>query len=242
VDVENKVGAYLIENNEYQIWIYSDNHPPYFKGLYSADIAGTKYITLGTFSPEQESPGDSFNKNVKYYLYLTNDSQNSTFMNFFYNDSSENTNSINLVITDVVTGAVRYTSTFTNVSEMMTQINVTQWMNNSNKITFTADVAGFSTYSSIKTFGNSLLQISRSIFQYVGENWMNWFILLLICSLAIMGTVKSGNILNLIVCGAAAVFVFVFHWWQLNVGVLILCAIIALLTFLKSREKEAYYT
>jgi hypothetical protein len=241
LDIQAKIGAYLIENNEYQVWIYSDNNPPFFKGIYSADIVGEIHIVLGSFAPVIDTNVQSFSNNVTMYVVMSNDSTvNTTYINLAYNDSTDLTTQVVWTITnDSDAGELLYTMTSTNMSVFNGQFNMSPYVNtdfvSKALITYNGIVYTVTEHSSIRVMSDKILSL-------LGQTFTNWIIFLLVCLLAIMGTVKSGNILNLVICGIGAFFVFVAHWWQLSVGVLLLCAIFTVITFLKSRDKEAYYT
>jgi hypothetical protein len=239
LDMEGKFKTYLIENNNYQIWIYSDNQPPFMQGTYIADTVVNKYITLGSFSPEMSAGSPSFNNNVYYYIYLNNDTANNTWINILYNDTSSLTTSIVWTIYNESDGTLYDTITIVNASYFFASYNITPLINGSLSSNLLFAYAG-KNYNDKRTFG--LREFSQEIFTFVTKTWMNWALFILITILAIMSTVKTGNIMNLFICGVAAFFVFAMKWFELGIGVLIFVVIITIIGFLKSREKEGYYT
>jgi hypothetical protein len=72
VDIESKITAFLLLNEEYTIKIFSDNQPDRIIGRYNADDSGVKYLRL--FEVTLSADPSGFSPEVYYYSYLVNES------------------------------------------------------------------------------------------------------------------------------------------------------------------------
>jgi hypothetical protein len=71
----------------------------------------------------------------------------------------------------------------------------------------------------------------------ISQDALNWFFLLFLSIVAIIGTIKTANVLSIILIGFATLFV-VFGWLGLSMGVLLLSALVSLIAILKEGEKD----
>lgn len=87
VDIEGKITAFLLLNEEYTIKVFSDNQPDRIIGRYNADDSGVKYLRL--FDVSLSATPSGFSPDVYYYAYLVNES-GSYNIKVAYNDTTGN--------------------------------------------------------------------------------------------------------------------------------------------------------
>lgn len=237
IDIENKIGAYLIENREYIIEVHSDNNPIRVIGFYSADIGGDKILRL--YGIDLASQPSGWTNSVSYATTMANISGNMTVL-AVYDDLENQTNSVtfNVYSGSYPGGAVVHTSIVNNASEI--------------EFTWDATAAGYENdtlYSELvidhqseglRTFVrlvNEITRIPLAILNHISPQFMNWFITLFLGVLAIMATISTANHVSMVLIGFAALFVL-FGWYQLAWGIIALAGVIALLSLLKQGDKN----
>jgi hypothetical protein len=90
-DIEQKIGAFLIENHKYIIQILSDNLPIYTIGDYAADLSGTKNIRL--YQVGLYDPASGGNETILGNFFVLNSTQDNSTIRFRYQDDRGNTTS-----------------------------------------------------------------------------------------------------------------------------------------------------
>jgi len=228
VDVENKIGAYLIENHEYIIEVHSDNNPVRVLGFYSADISGEKVLKLYDITLQPTPSGVI--KDISYVVDIVN-TTGDDILTAVYDDKQNLTTAVTFtVVRDTYNGTVLYTSTVSGESQIQFEYNITPYEN----VTLFAEMqiqrpTGDFTYT--KRI-REVTQITLEIFQFVSQSWFNWFFTILLSVIAIYATIKTANQVTAALLGLAALFV-IFGWYGVSWGVLGLCILVALLAILK---------
>lgn len=235
IDIENKIGAYLIENHEYTVEVHSDNNPVRVMGVYSADSAGDKNLRLYDIGVY---PGESlvFDNTVTWSTGVINDSGN--YMAFLkYADTENLTTSLNWsVYQDSSLGALLYSIEVPDFYNIEYQYDVSSYINSTLVSVIAVDHPGLSEHS-FSRFINTASQITLSIMSYINQQFMNWFLTLFIGIVALMATIRTANIMNLSMIGLASLFV-IFGWFTLTWGILVLAFIVSIISFLKSEDRR----
>lgn len=232
IDIENKIGAYLILNNEYIVEVHSSNYPTRVVGTYSADIAGEKIIRLYDIGLYPQPSG--FSNTVSMRMFFNNDTKKAYFI---YNDSASQTESVMFEIReDSSTGALLYGP-------------VT--LNNQQNIEYDVDMSLYenTTFVGIATINhkeggehivgkilNKVSEINLAIIDFIGQNLLNWIITLLLATLALMATIRTANMTSLAIIGLAAIFTL-FGWYTISWSALALATLISILSILKEGGK-----
>jgi hypothetical protein len=231
-DIENKLGTYLIENDEYIIEVHSDNHPIQVIGLYGADEGQDKIINMYDVSLETEQEG--FFQNARYTIAIVNESNISSII-FSYNDPENLTDSVQFkAYRDRLHGTLIYESeVYTNITNLgAIMFPITDYLNYSlaGEIIINHQTAGLQTVAKLvnKNWG-----ISLGIEDYVSQEFMNWFFIILLSIVAIYTSART-NIMGLVISGIALIFML-FGWFQVSAGVLGLAILISILSMLKGK-------
>jgi len=230
-DIENKIGAYLIENNEYIVEVHSDNQPLLILGTYSADSTGEKVLTLNEVTIV---PGNNLNfeNNVYWYAGIYNIS-NTTYVRGRYIDLGNLTTSVTFYVwLDEFNGTILY------VSPIVDSYDI-EWLWNASAHNESTLVAGF--YISHPELSNHWVgrvvqvyqTISLGIEQYLNSYTLNWFFTLLLGTIALMATIRTANYVSMLLVGMGGLFVM-FGWFSLTWVVLALAGLFSLLTILRS--------
>jgi len=231
VDVENKIGAYLIESNEYIIELHSDNYPTRILGTYSADLAGPKTLRLYEIGITPEP--SSYINSVSHSVGLENRTTD-TFAVAVYNDSLNQTNSVTWTIYEnTYGGPVLHTLTTTEPNFIM-EFNMTPHMNKT-----TVSILEINHQQGTYDSGRILHEFSEivlGILEYISQDFLNWFFTILIGVFAIMATIRTANAVSMAMVGLSALFV-IFGWYKLSWGILALAIIFSLLALLKEGER-----
>ena len=88
----------------------------------------------------------------------------------------------------------------------------------------------------VATLLNKNWKLSLGIEEYVSQDFLNWFFILLLSVIAIYASVKT-NMVGLAITGLALLFVL-FGWFTLSMSVLGLAIVISLLDGLANRGKK----
>jgi len=229
-DIENKVGAYLIENHEYSVEVHSDNQAVLILGDYSADIAGEKAIALYDVSIYPET-SNNFENDVWWTMGTYNQS-NTTYARFRYYDRANLTTEVTFYI-----WKDNYNGTLINNYTISGSYDITYLYNISG---YSADTlyAGIEiTHPELSTHWTAkILQINAEIIlgiqTYVGENFLNWFFTLFLGGLALMATISTGNQVSMAMIGLASLFIL-FGWFTLSWSALGLAGLVSLVSILR---------
>jgi len=232
VDIENKIGAYLIESNEYIIELHSSNQPTRILGRYSADLAGTKSIRLYEITLEPEE--SSYINGVKHIVGIENRTTD-MYAVMVYNDSLNQTSSVVWTLYQNTYGGTILNTQSSSESNVEMEFNLTPFYN-STVISMLDITHSARSYTSGKIL-REVTEITLDILSYISQNFLNWFFTLLLGVLAIMATIRTANMVSISMVGLASLFV-IFGWYKLSWGTLTLAIIFALLNLLKEGEKN----
>lgn len=233
-DIEQKIGAYLIENNQYIVEIHSDNFPVYSIGIYSADSSGTKNIRLYNVGVFDDSAVNA--TGPIYYMSISNTTGDQIAF-AKYRDDDNLTTTVTFNLYDESSPFPIYTASST-AQDVIFYYNVTPYYNVSSiygeiLATRTSTIQPSIQYKDII---HEVSQISMGIFDYVSRDTVNWFLIILLGMLAIMGTIQTANYVSIAMIGLAALFV-AFGWLTISAGVLALAGLISLIALLKEGER-----
>lgn len=242
VDIENKIGAYLVSSHEYNVYVHSDNNPIRFMGPYSADLTGEKVLRLYDINIDSDTDGVG---DVKIYTSVTTfniSKQNLPDVNATDEFAITTYNDINNLTTSVTWNLYqdRYNGTLITTSTINDQATISQGLEFTYNITSLGNVTLVSeiifvrssiTQKYIKTI-KVFTEIVLDVFAYVDQEFLNWMFTILLSIIAIYATVRTGNMVALALIGFAALFVM-FGWFTMSIGILALSALIALIAVLK---------
>jgi hypothetical protein len=230
IDIENKVGSYLIENDEYVIEVHSDNLPIQIIGEYDADEGEDKSINMYDINLASDPTG--FSQSVTYTMKVINDTDtNISSVLFTYYDKDELTDSVQFrVYADRLNGTLIYESaSYVNVSEVASLLfPLTGYENRTvvSEIEISHQDAGAQTVSRLL---NKVWLVTLPMQKYITQESMNWFFIIFLSVIAIMST-SATSTAGLVVAGLAIIF-RLFGWMEVSGGVLALAFLISLLDF-----------
>lgn len=237
INIEEKIGTYLMQGEEYTVEIESDQLPTRNLGQYSADAAGEKVIRLFTITADSD-PTDSVS-NDKWWL-TTSNSTGVDRVEVYY--ESENIDTVRLnIYNESSSGQLLYTSTVTADSAIFYYIPNSTFANSTFFVTLngTKETAyindSFYFTSAVRTYSNIILDLIT--FGFVTRENVMWFLLILITVIALSFTITTGNIGAIVIVGIAAFFNYV-GWFNLTGVLLGLAILVTVITFMKGKDKE----
>lgn len=249
IDIEGKVGAYLIQNDEYIVELHSDNNPTRVMGDYSADASGDKNLRLYDLSLNVDSTSYYQDVNKSMYIQYRNNSGNIEYWAIgTFGDQLNITNNVTFVLwRDRFEGDIIYNVTSEeNVVEF--EYNITSYIENNISVYGYMHVSR-SNHESYKIFYEAIKDFGSAIFDYFSKNSVNWFILLLLTTFILVGgTIKSYHVTTLIALASGMLFAF-FGWFTLissesehakmaTIGILSVLMLITVIHMLKKADKE----
>ena len=233
VDIENKIGAFLIENHEYIIEIHSDNQPVRVMGSYSADVSGDKSLRL--YDITLNVTASEF-VNVMFTTQMQNISGDSIIVTDYYDPENQTTNLRWRVYQDSYNGTLLYETTSSSQDIEFT-FNATPYLNHSlyTELSFDHPQVEQGTYTDVRLV-NEVTAIALEAWQYISP-WFGWFLTILLSAVAIMATIRTANYAAILICGLAVLFKL-FGWYSISGGILALGILVALMSLLKEGDKR----
>jgi hypothetical protein len=241
IDMQNKLGAYLIESNSYTFTLKSDNRPDYILGDYGADASGSIQIRLYNFdtvvSSEYASTAPiitfAYNASGGYYAYG------------FYNDSYNTTTSItwNLYHTQY-NNTLDLISTTTTASNPVTftPVNISLYYDNDVFSEFIYTKNGVQ-YIYMKQI-NAGEAIRPAIFtntylhNNITQKFINWFIIIFISIISLSATKTTGDYVAWGIIAFAAFFTM-FGWFTISTIILVFAALLVFISKVTSTERRS---
>ena len=212
VDIEDKIGAYLILNREYNVRIVSDNNPDYIVGAYSADSVGDKVIRLYDVGVYPGSATQNYVDDVRITSYY-NDS--SDIIYYVFNDTKNYTQSVTYSVYEgsVSDGIILYADTVTVAEDGTIDVQITG-LNASDSVLVlqTTSIRKDSILTDVAKVINAPVQVALAFVQYLGDTeeerfqWMNLFFIILLGVLMLFSTMSTAAWTSILVVGFAALF------------------------------------
>ena len=131
-------------------------------------------------------------------------------------------------------GTLLYTTTVVDEPSIEFIWNSTAYMN-STLVTEMDIVHSVGTFQYIKLV-HEVTEIALAIFQYMDQEFWDWFFTILLGTIAIFATIKTANYISMVTLGFASLFVL-FGWYSLSQGVLALAILISLVSLLWRGDK-----
>jgi hypothetical protein len=236
VDIEGKVGAYLIENGPYIIEIHSDNLPTLQLGSYSADASGTKNIRL--YDVAMFDPNAPAEYPYRYGLKTDNSTSDQMIIGR-YQDGDNSTTSVTFTVTQEGAILPLYSTSATGLSAQDIQFtfNATPYYNTSTVYAQLSILRGADTIT-YKDMMYENTGIDLGIFSYVSKTTVEWFLIILLSMIAVMATIQTANYVAIGMILLAALFVM-FGWLGMSASVLAIAAFVAIVSLLKEGERNS---
>jgi len=235
INVENKVGTYLMLGEEYTVEIVADNYDSRNLGFYTADVEGEKIIRLFEidFNP---NPTDIY-YNSTWWLETDNTTSPDRAKVTYY---SENVDEVTLTVyNNSISGAQLYTTTlYTDTgifyyAPSATYENYTFLMN----LNITTDDNGTSVVFNKVWRSRSDIPLQIVLLGYISQNWLQIFLSILLGVIALLFTVRTADIGGVVFIGIASMFIY-FGWWYISAVSFGLAAVSSVINFLKKRDME----
>jgi hypothetical protein len=230
IDLEDKIGAYLIENNEYIVELRSTNKPTQSLGSYGASDTGSIYLRLYDFgvSPSTNSLYDNV-----YYNQWSVKSNTSLMTYALINDSTNKVTNINWTLyKDSLTGDVLYTVSSTD-NNILLMYNATTYMNNTivGKLTVTTPESSTGAFTDVRIL-NINEKLNLDIQGYLSQNFFNWMFIILLGTLALYATIKTANPLSMLLVGGAGLL-NLFGLFSLSSVTIAIAGLVSFISLLK---------
>lgn len=234
VDMSGKVTTYLIQNNAYIIDLYSNDVFVKQLGQYFSSTSGTLPIRLYDILFGVDPNG--FNADVRYDIYNDNVTYSgNTYIISNYNDSALQTSSVIFnVFDESITGALLYTQTST-ANSVQFLYNITSYPTLNLVCMLNMTSHGINIIYTLPCQDKT--DINLDILSYVDPQIINWFFIILISVLALYATIRTANVMALIIVGMASLFTY-FGWLNIGRGLLAVALLVAFINYLADRNKE----
>jgi len=240
-DIESKVVAWLIENDQYILEVHSSNLPIKYMGTYTASEDGVKNLRL--YDIGIDGPSSSFANDVTYITDFDNTTSSAYLV---YNDTQNLTTSLTWTLYENEIGGVviaTYTQLDTSETTLTESLAGTLYENSTLVSTITvirSDGVGGGTFGRVIQWATNLNEsfdkIKVTLAGYVGENFLNLFIMFMLTVLAMSFTIRTSKIGAVAIAGAA-LFLSVIGWFAVAGYVLTVVIIIAVFALLRKGDK-----
>lgn len=214
VDVEDKINAFLIRYDEYLIEIYSDNLPTLVLGTYNADSEGEK--NLRVYDITLESEPESFINDVTHWVGEENIS-NSTFARMYFNDDTGLVTNVQFnIFKDIYNGTLLFSASYPGNTSIDLLYNISPYINDTLYMEILYSYPDRGTYRAVhQKTGANAFRVALEVLSFItNSDYIVWFITLVMSVLAIMSTVKTANVMGLVILGFSAIFI-IFGWYPL---------------------------
>jgi len=220
--------------------VHSTNKPVLSTGIYNANEAGDVVIRLYQINIPSTPTG--FFANAFWYTNVQNitvGGVNWTYAVARYNDSEQQTTAItwNLYL-DSHNGTLLFTNTVTNgdANDVTFIYNVTDYLNRSIFSSIIITHPDLSTH----IVGNVIHSVTArvlAILSYFSVTATQWFFIILLGTIALLATIKTGNLMAIGIIALASVFIL-FGWFTLSTSTLAIALLVSLGSLLKQHERE----
>lgn len=236
VDIEQKIGAYLVENAQYIVEIHSDNLPTIILGTYAADSTGTKNIRLYEVSMFDSEAVDN---NPYNYAIATSNVTGSLLALGRYKDGVNQTTSVTYAIYQDGNAVPLLTTTVSGAAAQDIQSIYNISMFNSTPGTLYGQL-------DIIRIGSAPITLREVVREDttiplgidLDPAIIHWFLIILLGVIAIMATIQTANYVAIALIGFAALFV-IFGWLTISVSVLAIASLVAIISLLKEGERNS---
>ena len=218
-DIENKIVATLIKNNEYIIEVHSTNNPDRVMGSYIANSGDDK--TLRLYDIDLDPTIGTFAGNLTYNMWITNTSGDMFVRGWVQDLSNITKNSTFTVRETTYNGPILYYAQSTS-NNITWEYNISSNLNRTIFARIDIDrpsgAFGDVVYSKLMW---EVTQLTLGIMNmnYYGATFMNWFFIIFLGVLAIMATIKTANYVSIMLIGLGSLFVL-FGWFGISAGIL----------------------
>lgn len=252
LDLKNTMRAVLMHDQEYYVYLESDETGLNYLGKYQSpatsegfykksvihlfDITLTPTINNIVNLVEYQLEVDEDTKQVTYYA-KTPDGADPSIINMdvkIYNGST----TTGTLIHDEFYGLETYSHstlyTFLSGTENLTEYE-NDTLNAEMRIEFIDDGQ-----IRVKKFETTLWanrELTLPIEEHLGEGVLDWFLVILLGTIALFATIKSANIAAIGIIGLASLFV-IFGWFTLSAGTLALAALVSFVSWINSNRGE----
>jgi hypothetical protein len=235
VDIENKIGAYLISNHEYTVEVRSATMPDKTIGTYGADISGTKTIRMYDMNVDMVQ-GTSYYNNLAYYMGTRNISGTPYAFVSFYDNSTDTTGITWKLYLGNASGTLLYT--YVTASNNFEAIyNISGYANDTifSTLTFIRSDMSMHTVGAVIQIGQAFFGLVHDVVDLLGGDLVQWIVIIFLSIIALSSTIKAVNMVAIAVVGLAAVFL-AFGWLTIASSALAVAALIAILSLLKKGD------
>jgi hypothetical protein len=244
VDIENKVSTYLVQGHTYIIEVHSSNKPIFSAGEYQASLSGQRRIKLYTF--DNMISGSYFGKDVIYYsgIFNATDSANTTYAYFYYNDTANLTDSVDLEIINTATNTIVFHNNIdvSLTGTLYSTANISDYMGTSLKQRIVMNRRDAENNYAVTN--HTIVQmiwlnevIPLPFTKYISQNFMTWFLLILFSVLAIYSTMSSSVTVSVVIAVLVSIF-RVFGWFIIPLWFVGIIDILAFAMFIKTRGNK----
>ena len=219
VDIEGKMNTYLLQNQQYDVTVKSDNNPDKVLGNYFSDATGSKLLRLWDVSLEPNM--EMFTTDLQSYLYIVNTSTDIDVA-WGYNDTTNRTLEwANLVMRlDNASGDVIYNSTFTakqmDLLYPLPENQTNQTIYASVRYKVYGDHSIYDITKALSSFWSVLGNFAnlKNNMSFSSPDTLNWIMYALLFCGALAFSIGTSWYGSLGLAGVIAITQYIMHWWS----------------------------
>ena len=232
-DIENKVGLYLIRESEYIIELHSNNQPVKLIGRYTADQPAAKTINMYDVSLAIDEP-QGYYQNVLPIARQINDSGIKSIQ-FSYQDPENKTTELTfkLYANNMEDEPIYTSQTYTSITHLQAIVAIPEQYENTTIISEILTVYE-GEEKSVTRYHNENYKVKLGILEHINQQFLNWFLLIILSIIAIYSNVKTPG-MGLAITLIALAFVL-FGWIQISLGLLVVAILISLVEFMAKQR------
>lgn len=232
IDVEEKVGTYLMLGEEYTVELEADNYPTTSLGFYSADAAGAKILQLFEISYDLDPTGGWDNNS---WWVETDNSTTPSRAKVTYRSKDLSSATLS-VYNGSKQGALLYTTTVTSDSGVIYYNPPTEYENYTFQMQLNLTKDSGETVKLLTTWrANTRIALDIITLGLMTATWFGFFIAILLSVIALIFSWSSADIGGIIFIAIAGLFIS-FGWITIANVTLGLAVLVAVINFIKKRD------
>ena len=249
LDIQNSMMAILMNGESYDVYVDADEISKEYLGAYIAPKAGisSESTIFHLYDVVLKADFTRLNNLIEYQIYTENNQ-----IEYNVKTTEEMDNNIINVTFSLYEGTPESGTLLYNES-----VGASEYSSSSLYSLLSGGPFNYTTYENETVYGKLHIwfvddgEIRQTIYttplwtynkitlpltEYVNQEFIDWFILILLSVIALYATIQTANMASLGIIGIASLFVM-FGWFSLSSGTLAIAALISLISMLKKREE-----
>jgi len=223
LDSENKVTAFLLQNNEYFLELHSSNYPTINLGTFIPYTSGTRNIRLFNYGMGPNAPS--------YYTATWQIGKLNDTAFLIYNDSGYQTNSI---VWRIYNNSLDDSSVVSTITVLNASTPLGNYINTYNTSNLTGSIFSKLTVNFIDRQFNYTVDLTQqstidlNITNVFGQKIIDWALIIILSIIFLYGTISTTHIISLFASGLGFLLVL-FGWLSLPIELMAVCVLFSLI-------------